>query len=394
MNKLLFWCLLFLGGASTMNAQQAATRTLFPIENNTGFIDRQGRVVIPPKSPELLAEVNQASKNLNSPLSRPRFKDGISVHFGDFSEGFALAGWSLCPQCRNPFNINGIIDETGRLVIPPKSSYSRYGDFHEGLARFHGTGGGGFIDRQGNEVIPAQFYEVTDFSEGLAAVRKFRSDKYGYINRQGKVVVPFLLTVANPFHDGLALVTLEKGNLGFIDQTGRLALSNPKWLDIADFSEGLAAVQVMVRNNRLYQGSQEELYGFIDRTGKFVIPPRFANVRRFAQGRAVFVQYGTNHGYGYLDTTGTIVIPPTFADARDFSEGLAAVAVRGPDEKLLWGYINPEGKPVIAPQFRHVQPFKGGLAGVNCDEYCENCKTYIDAAGTVVWQSKTRQSKD
>ena len=49
---------------------------------------------------------------------------------------------------------------------------------------------------------------------------------------------------------------------------------------------------------------------------------------------------------GYIDSTGKTIIPLRFDDARGFSDGLAAVQVGG-----QWGYIDTLGTFVIQPQF-------------------------------------------
>lgn len=63
--------------------------------------------------------------------------------------------------------------------------------------------------------------------------------------------------------------------------------------------------------------------------------------------------------WGYLDTSGRLVIPSIYDHARDFSEGLAAVNSNG-----KWGYINKEGSIAIKPAFRSAYEFKDGVARV------------------------------
>ena len=62
--------------------------------------------------------------------------------------------------------------------------------------------------------------------------------------------------------------------------------------------------------------------------------------------------------WGYIDATGAFVIPPTFLFANDFSEGLASVKM--PDDKSA--FIDPSG----AVQFQGYSsmPFQGGVAMV------------------------------
>lgn len=375
--------LLSLGSDQRINGQTKEPRKFFPVNDNTAFIDISGQVVIRASQPELQEEVRRVSPHVGGFGGRDAAS--IRIRFDEFSEGRAVAGWALCPMCRNSFWVNGIIDETGRLVIPPKGPYTRYGNFREGLAKYSDRGWG-FIDREGRIVIPAKFYEAGDFSEGLAFVRSSEKLKFGYINREGALVIPYQFAWASDFHDGLAAVMLSKGKYGFIDERGKMVLRAGEWLEINDFSDGLAAVQVLVTDNSVYRGYQEQRFGFIDRTGKFVIPPRFYQAQKFSDGRALFVQTGKSHGYGFIDSRGEVVIKPEYADGKSFSEGLAAVAIESPDEKRVWGYINTEGRWIIRPQFQNVSSFNGGLAAINCDEYGARCKAYIDREGRIRWQ--------
>jgi hypothetical protein len=307
------------------------------------------------------------------------------IRFSDFSEGLAVTGWALCPMCRNNFWVNGFIDESGRLVIPPFGSVTRFGDFHEGLARYSDNGWG-FIDRNGLIVIPAKFYEAGDFSEGLSVVRSSDTSRFGYINQKGELVIPYTFFWASDFHEGFAAVAISKGQYGYIDKTGTVILRGTVWFEVQDFSEGLAAVQVEVVDNSVYRGYQERRYGFIDRAGKFVIPPQFGMAKKFSEGRALITLTDRSSGVGFIDASGKVVIKPQFVDGQNFSEGLAAVAVETKDTKKLWGYINPEGEWTITPRFQNAGPFRGGLAAVDCDHYGARCQAYIDKTGTARWR--------
>ena len=64
--------------------------------------------------------------------------------------------------------------------------------------------------------------------------------------------------------------------------------------------------------------------------------------------------------YGYIDHSGKWVIPRSFVAADDFHEGLAAVMGRDG----TWGYIDKAGEFVIAPRFEAASEFSEGLAAV------------------------------
>ena len=69
-----------------------------------------------------------------------------------------------------------------------------------------------------------------------------------------------------PFSEGLARYH-NQGKFGYINSSGRIAI--PRHDDARDFSEGLAAVKVSTTSGARW--------GFIDMTGKWVIPAKFSN---------------------------------------------------------------------------------------------------------------------
>ncbi|MEZ4892544.1 MAG: WG repeat-containing protein [Saprospiraceae bacterium] len=59
---------------------------------------------------------------------------------------------------------------------------------------------------------------------------------------------------------------------------------------------------------------------------------------------------------GFIDTTGKVVIPPKFLNAGDFSEGFAPVRIGG-----RYGYINTKGKLQIKAKYEYAESFLDGL---------------------------------
>ena len=66
----------------------------------------------------------------------------------------------------------------------------------------HGVGY--FVDSAGAFLFNKQFERVSAFSEGLASVEQ--NGKWGFINTQGEVVVPCIYDIAGSFSEGLAPV--------------------------------------------------------------------------------------------------------------------------------------------------------------------------------------------
>jgi len=97
--------------------------------------------------------------------------------------------------------------------------------------------------------------------------------------------------------------------------------------------------------------------------------------------------------YGYKDKRGNIIIPPRFMDAREFSENLAAVEVVDEEyeqkrtvsvplthQKTIWGYIRPDGSFQIKPRFDNAYPFKKGEAKVQIGNHL----ALVDTSGTIL----------
>src|SRR5882724_4496283 len=119
----------------------------------------------------------------------------------------------------------------------------------------------------------------------------------------------------------------------------------------------------------LFPVEKDSQWGFIDRTGKIVIPLQFDGANDFHEGLALVT---TNGKKLFIDQTGLVLITPQFDIIHDFFEGVAAVNIgetRIPNLGLIsnpgkWGYIDRAGKLVLPLRFTHAEDFSEGLAGV------------------------------
>jgi hypothetical protein len=114
----------------------------------------------------------------------------------------------------------GFLDSEGREVIPCMVDYAKVGDFSCGRAAFQESPDGpwGFFDRHLHTVVAAQYCEVGEFCQGLAAVRC--GDLYGFVNNEGQEVIPPRYSYVGSFENGLALCKLD-GSAFYVDAQGR-----------------------------------------------------------------------------------------------------------------------------------------------------------------------------
>ena len=83
---------------------------------------------------------------------------------------------------------------------PKKSRYDFIGLYHNGLAYVRLYDKYGFINREGEIVIPLEYEYAHDFIEGLAAVRL--NGKWGFIDTVGNMVIPFKYDDVGDFKNG------------------------------------------------------------------------------------------------------------------------------------------------------------------------------------------------
>ena len=124
------------------------------------------------------------------------------------------------------------------------------------------------MDRTGRVVIPPQFADAGNFSEGLAAVQPSETEhKYGYIDTSGKMVIPpqFEMTEIFPrvWLRSLGRGLIERHCVGFIDRTGKMS-SRLQWAFFITWRffrwPGPGKVAKIFK------------WGYVDKTGKMVIP--------------------------------------------------------------------------------------------------------------------------
>jgi hypothetical protein len=149
------------------------------------------------------------------------------------------------------------------------------------------------------------------------------------------------------------------GKAGYIDQTGRVVIP-PRFPVFgnsgSEFHDGL--LETEVSNGR-----------YVDRSGKVVIDRGVAGGWDFSEGLAAAMSQSEKL-WGYIDTSGKFAITPRFASTNQdyvwpFHDGVAKIEVKG-----KFGYIDHSGSFVIAPRFGAAADFHEGMAWVVTDGPC------------------------
>jgi hypothetical protein len=170
----------------------------------------------------------------------------------------------------------------------------------------------GYQDDSYQTVIPCQFEAAEEFSEGMAAVKnKVKVPDgngipqyeylWGYIDQTGKIVIPCQYSEALAFL--LECAVVSKGTkYALINKKGK-ALTPFKYDEIAYMAEELTAVNI----GKTQDGDEPGLWGFIDLTGKEVIPPKYYKVGTFSEYDGTIEVTDQNFETYYIDEKGNRV---------------------------------------------------------------------------------------
>lgn len=132
----------------------------------------------------------------------------------------------------------------------------------------------------------------------------------------------------------------------------------------------------------LFPVKSGEKWGFVDRDGKIVINPQFAEASAFRDGLALVKSSGEKSGYGFIDTSGKMVINPNYKSATVFNDGIAWVV----SENAAPAAINDKGEVKFSlEKAQSVKRFHDGLAAFSvADSTGVESWGFVQNDGTII----------
>ena len=214
----------------------------------------------------------------------------------------------------------GFINKDGEEIIPCK--YEDADNIPDGLIRVKSAEGWGFVNENGEEIISCKYEYAGAFSDGLARVKS--AEDWGFVNENGEEIISCKYEDAGAFSDGLARVKSAEG-WGFVNKNGEEIISC-KYEDADDFFDGLARVQ------------SKEGWGFVNKEGEEIIPCKYEDAYAFEGGLSLVK---SKEGYGFINNDGEEIIPCKYEDAHGFLFGADTAEVKLNGE---WINIDKTGK--------------------------------------------------
>jgi hypothetical protein len=346
------------------------------VDEKCGLIDGRGNLIVKPIFDSIDGSISDsetiwAVKN-NQKCGYIGYKNGkgyviaelIYDRCGNFWEGYADV------RIDNKYNY---IDLSGNHL--GQSNFEGAKRFSEGVAAIKRNGKYYFIDKSSKMLFDVGFEDTRPFFEGLAAVKV--GGKYGFINKKGSYVVKPIYENAYDFSYGRAKVVLDdkeylidkegrilfkpeydhidpgyytnsnvisvskNGTHGLINMHGQWVVK-PEYRDSIYFSEGLGTVHLADGRTAV-----------IDERGQFVISPTHLYIYNFNEGLAE-AQLKENGVWksGFIDRTGKFVIPAIYEDVGYFYGGIAPVKY-----KDFYLYIDKNGKEVWRGSAKDFSPY-------------------------------------
>jgi hypothetical protein len=273
------------------------------------------------------------------------------------------------PFCVFDNGLCGAVNRDGSIAVPPR--YDFVDDFHEGRAVVRSRGLYGFVDTQGRVVVEPQYAIAGRYRLGLAEVDV--DGKSALIDLEGKPVLEPRFAGAVPFtkdvfwvNEGLRdLGTLRPGREQFVNVPFKLTGSSfrhrakwglidasgnwirkPEFSDIAGFDRD---------NDQLAWARADTGWGLIRPDGTWALEPLFHYKGELSDGLA---QVWREKKVGFIDRSGRMVIAPKFEPlgTSEFAAGMPAPAKLG----ARVGLIDRSGGWVVEPSYDTIHARHGG----------------------------------
>lgn len=258
--------------------------------------------------------------------------------------------------------VEAILDTKGRVKeLPPyyRHSYDCDMGFSEGLCSVIKGGKTGFIDKEGNEVIPCLYGDAVDIFQDwivMNASSSIGSKGWIILSKTGKVIGLFDDTEIG----GKYCIIKNQGKKGIIRSDGEVII--PCEYDKCKFVSGESTVYIAV-----YEDNICNLYD--ENVNKIFSCPGNLDIIGFKDG-FIMIRDSEAGTYGYANLKGDIIASCIYTMSEDISfmmnttlatisEGLAMLILGD-----KYGFIDNTGKVVVPVKYTAAIPFMNGIGYV------------------------------
>lgn len=203
-------------------------------------------------------------------------------------------------------------------------------------------------------------------------VLEIDAETYIVIDGEGRTLCAPVHGFLGEFCEGRARVIGEAGTY-WIDSDGKTVIAPQKeYAQADDFCEGRSAVSTWESDKVHFRGFSDYdgragRWGFMDTSGKTVVPPQYLVARRFHNGRSVVCRaegeyddqgdfWVRTERWGMIDAYGHEVVPCIYDEiTADWVFDGIWLAHYGGWGTGKWGVLDRDGRWVVEPQFDEVE---------------------------------------
>jgi len=245
------------------------------------------------------------------------------------------------------YYFNGNIDtvklyietEEGSQTVPfTATNNNRFSEILLNQTKEHLT----FLDAQAKEIFQIESRPLDRIGERIF----LQDETYYYLNMLTKNLDSLEAIKVFEASNGLVFIqhTMENGFLAFnsdLKQLSELEFSNVWSID----------------NEYVHTLGHDKGNYAIDANGKIKKIEGVSEIGKLSEG---LLMAKLNGKYGFIDASGKVIVPPIYNDAELFSEGLAAIM----NEDGLHGFINTKGEIILPLIYERADSFENGIAMV------------------------------
>lgn len=239
--------------------------------------------------------------------------------------------------------------------------YDDASPFYDGIALVQRDGAYTYIDKNFDPINGEEYDDAGIFSEGIAlTVKKF--GKITAINARGKEIFTLdMAEEAYPFREGVSVIKDRNGKYGAVNTRGKIVIK-PRYDKLGPFAyHGLLSASIGEKEGVVNVSGEEVIpciyhkvtldknsgliglftvtdeqgnEGIVDSKNKFIIPISEKNGRLIPEKGGLINQI-KDERYGWLDTSGKPVIPARFSETGLFYGNKFTWAVENEHDVLI-----------------------------------------------------------
>ena len=298
----------------------------------------------------------------------------IEVKKGEYWGVIDIKGNEVIPICFISLQIIKV--GLFKIKITPDVSASLYGCSINGNKC-------GVINKDNNIIIPFEYDDILDFSEGRAWARKY--GKWGVIDVNGETVLDFQFNKLDNFIYNISVICQKEDrwenyrewnryqrryyNRSHVVTHERWGLVNKKGDILIPLSDSRIFIEGVVQNMILVR--KGGFCGAFDNNNNIVIPLSYDGIEILPNGK---VKAKKNYKYGLIDLEGNTLIPFEYDELKEFSENIYAVR-----KIYKWGILDAQGQIILPVKYKEIGELNEGKAVIEDNEKIEiiNCKGKI-----------------